>query len=58
VFKGCIIECGFYITVAILSTVLQRWMGVTVFQFWSLIILGVLYGISVRLIYAIAWPKE
>ena len=57
-FKSYTIEYGYYVLAGVLASVIQHWLDLTVFQFWTVAFLAVAYFISVPSIHKLAWGKD
>ena len=58
VFKGYVIQYGYYVIAGVLASVVQNSLDISALQFWIPVALGVLYYISVPYIHKLAWGKE
>lgn len=57
-FKGYLIEYGYYLLVGVLAAYIQAVFNINFWAFWGCTLFGIAYIYSIPLIYRIAWSTH
>ena len=58
VFKGLVIEYGYYVIAGVVASIIQHSLGLSLFQFWTIVFVAIGYYLSLQYVHHLAWGEE